>query len=334
MLKKVAVVGGIPDPIGGVTTFIRRVIIRERAVRWLFDLYPSASKRLPVEYGGEYYCSRRKLLTILRLWFFCLSGRADVIHFNFSTPRSLILLLLLPKRGTRWALTLHHGDLGDEVKPWVKWVLSSRVDFILALNERHSNWYSGVVSIDKIIQSSSYVPPQQPKPSIEVSTMVSDLKSKFKNIFVCSGFPARIYNHLLAIELMREHKDSVLVCCLYGCGPLRNEIKKSAGLVGNAIVVESLNEDDFNYLLSRSDLYLRLNTEDSFGIAVADAVNFGVKVVATKVCKRYPGAVLISDLPTLDEVGEAVSSILSADIVSSSSSSGSGGLQFSYGFSR
>lgn len=310
MVNKVAIVGGVPDPIGGVTSFIKRVVAKERAVRWLFDLYPSSNKRVPVEFEGRFYCNKIKFLTVLRLWFFCLVGRADVIHFNFSTPRSLILLLVLPKCNVRWALTLHHGYLDAEVDFWVRWVLSRKVDFALALNDRQSKWYVNFIPENKVVHSSSYVLPREAVPSLEVLSFLESVRSRFRHIFVCSGYPTSIYNHLLAIQLMQGRNDSVLLCCLYGEGSLLDEIKIRAQEAGNVIILEFLEEGDFNYLLSRSDMYLRLNTEDSFGIAVADAVNFGVKVVATDVCARYPGACLVS----VDENVISLSSVIDREL--------------------
>ncbi|MGV8261144.1 hypothetical protein, partial [Pseudomonas aeruginosa] len=46
----------------------------------------------------------------------------------------------------------------------------------------------------------------------------------------------------------------------------------------------------FNHALSRASVYLRPTSKDSFGVAVADAVELGVPGVASDVCKRYPGA--------------------------------------------
>ncbi len=292
-ISNIAVVGGIPAPIGGVTTFIRRVVRKEKNVGFLFDLYPSEHKSVPSEFSGKYIYSDKKIITLLKLFFFCLAKKDIIIHFNFSTPRALLLMLLLPKRGACWALTLHHGDLGNYIKPWIKWVLMHRVDIALALNDRHCKWYSRYVVKDKIILSSSYVQPSLPQPKLEYVRLLDMMFAGYKNILVCSGYPREIYNHALAINLMRDRPNDVLFCCLYGEGAIRKDLVTMAEELKNVIILDSLSEDEFNYLLSRADLYLRLNSEDSFGIAIADAINFGVNVLATDVCPRYPGAQLM-----------------------------------------
>ncbi|MEQ1545159.1 hypothetical protein [Methyloglobulus sp.] len=221
-------------------------------------------------------------------------------------------MAILPKGKSKWLLTLHHGNLGDHVPIWIIWVLRLKVDFVLALNDRHFKWYSHILAIDRIKLSSPYVPPMPPAPTPEFVIKISRLIAGFEKIFVCSGYPTAIYNHLMAIELMQYRTEDLLICCLYGNGELIEEIRRKASLFSNVIICESLSEDDFNYLLSTADLYLRLNSEDSFGIAVADAINLGTTAMATDVCYRYPGTNLIN---VSDSESELLSKI--ADIFNS-----------------
>lgn len=316
MHKSIAVVGGVPNPIGGVTTFVRRLIVREQGVTHLFDLYPSGVKMVPNAFVGNFICHSRKLLTVLRLFIFCLQGKVSVLHFNFSTPRSLLLLAVLPKINAKWFLMLHHGDLEGGINPFVKWVLSSRVDAVLCLNARQAAWYSRFVEAEKIKMANSYVEPFAVNPDFEFVQRVSGIVRSAKKVIVCSGYPTEIYNHLMAISVMGERQEDVLLCCLYGPGGLREQIVSHACRFKNVHIMESLSEDNFNYLLSIADLYLRVNTEDSFGIAVADAINFGVRVIATAVCERYAGCFLISSAPTFEEVLGAVKDVLDGDGVS------------------
>jgi len=307
----VAIVGGIPNPIGGVTTFIRRVIRREQCVTHLFDIYPSDFKSIPNEYGGKYICKKNKLFTMSQLWLFLLAGRVDMVHFNFSTPRALFFLLLLPKRKVKWLLTLHHGDLGKGTTVWGRWVLSRKVDYVLSLNDRQSQWYAFSVPPGKILPSTSYVPPSPPCPSPEFVASFSTLKCGYQRVFVCSGYPKALYNHLLIMEVMRFFPDSVLFCCLYGEGDLKEEIISGASQMNNVVLFDELDEEDFNYLLSGADLYFRITSEDSFGIAVADSLVFGGGCISSDVCPRYPGATLVSPFCSLMQLKEAVESVFS-----------------------
>lgn len=307
---RIAIVGGIPNPIGGVTTFISRLISTEKSIKFLFDLYPSKTKRLPRTYSDSYICSRYKALTLAKLFLFCTRARVDVVHFNFSSPRSFLLLLFLPKRSSvKWYITLHHGDLGQPIS-FTRILVARKLDGFLSLNPRQEAWYKKSFPRVTVINSSSYVKPSPPLPSTFISSEIASLKANYKRLFVCSGYPKEIYNHLLTIELMSFFPNDVLVCCLYGTGELDEAIVNASQCHNNVFIVRSLSEDDFNFTLLSADLYLRLNTEDSFGIAVADAINFETLCVCTDVCPRYPGAFLVSLPLSLEDVASAINSAL------------------------
>lgn len=290
-MNDIVVVGGVPNPIGGVTTFIRRLLRHEKKIGVLFDLYPAEIKDVPLDYLGSYVCSRWKVVAIFKLYFFLATNKDCKVHFNFSTPRSLMLLRFIPKRGGCWALTLHHGDLGL-MEPWMTKVLLKKVNIALPLNDAQYNWYSMCFKSEKIVRSSSYLPAGEPNSNPRLIDMMQGYKKKYNRIIMCSGYPTRIYNHNLAFELMKLRPDDLLICCLYGPGDLRSELV-ALSMGRNIVIKDSLDEESFNCLLKLSDIYLRLNSKDSFGIAVADAINYGVSVIATDVCARYPGAIIV-----------------------------------------
>ncbi|UZE07938.1 glycosyltransferase [Pseudomonas corrugata] len=311
-MKEIVVVGGLPSPIGGVTTFISRLVRVDNSVGVLFDLYPSRNKQLPEDYVGDYIYSKFKFITLLKLFLFSAVRREINVHFNFSTPRSLILLKWLPKRRSTWALTLHHGDLG-EAAPWMVDVFKKKVDVALPLNLTQERWYSNL-NAKKIVCSSSYLPASKPRCDYELQAEIGNYKARYERILVCSGYPTKIYNHEKAFQLMSKRPKDLLICCIYGPGELRNRLKAMAH-GQNIVVKDSLSEERFNYLLNASDLYIRLNSEDSFGIAVADAINFGVRVVATDVCIRYPGAVTVSSEVQISDLNNIVQRTLDSPIV-------------------
>src|SRR5690606_9683195 len=85
------------------------------------------------------------------------------LFFNFSTPRALLLFLMVPKVvGTRWILMLHHGDLsapGLVLRQIVRLMLS-RFDRIQSLSEKQAIFYrSSGVSKKRIVAASSYCEP-------------------------------------------------------------------------------------------------------------------------------------------------------------------------------
>ncbi|WP_394242062.1 glycosyltransferase [Halopseudomonas laoshanensis] len=295
-MKKVAVVGGIPQPVGGVTTFLRRVLVNEDAVTHFFDMYPGRQKDVPSEYKGKYICCKLKLFTWLNLLFFLLLPGEKVVHFNFSTPRALLVLGGLPKCGKKWILMLHHGSLDSGSLGGLSgWIIKRKMDIVIAMNESQLTWYSKFLSRERIKTMSSYSRPASPDmgKDLLVSLKLSEARASYNKVIVCSGYPTAIYRHLLAIELMDIRVDDFLFCCIYGDGADLSKIEVMAAARDNVMLCKGLNESQFSALLMGSDLYLRLNQKDSFGIAVGDAINFGVPCVATNVCRRYRGAVLV-----------------------------------------
>jgi glycosyltransferase involved in cell wall biosynthesis len=117
-----------------------------------------------------------------------------------------------------------------------------------------------------------------------------DLYFSAKPTFVASGYPTNLYNLEWCIRFVSEREEYQLALFVYGDGSEKTEIQKQQRKFKNIRVYWDEKEENFNYALSKAKCYLRPNMKDSFGIAVADAVNYGVPVLASDVCPRYQGA--------------------------------------------
>jgi glycosyltransferase involved in cell wall biosynthesis len=88
--------------------------------------------------------------------------------------------------------------------------------------------------------------------------------------------------------------------CIYGESNLSNKenlsnkIEKLVMSYSWAKLYSHLDSNEFNEVLHSSSLYLRMNSEDSFGLVVAEAIEAGLDVIATNVCTRHQGAYLLS----------------------------------------
>lgn len=297
MLNKVVVIGAIPEPIGGVSEFVYRLACKDKGERIsrIVDLYPENNKkRLPP--GVSHLVGPRGMFRFPWLWGVLLFSRCGVLHFNFSSTRILFLFLLFPKRiGVKWFLTLHNGSLKKpKILPyWLFRFVLSRFTLIFSLSEVQYKFYlrSGVDE-NKIRKGSSYI---FLKEESEVDDVVyrrwKNKAEKFRVNYVASGYATAIYNHIWSLEKLSTMKDCSLSLFLYGDRDqaVWNEIQKYSSFE-NIEIFWKVDGSTFNKILSEADVYLRPNSVDSFGIAVADAVNFGVKVIASDVCERYPGA--------------------------------------------
>ncbi len=297
-MHKIMVVGGLPEPVGGVTNFIYRMA-NVNMISKVVDLYPSSNKNIPANFHGEVFLFKSFFTFILK-WIFCkrFLRNIELIHFNFSTPRSLLLPFFIPKKGCKFALMLHHGELVSYAPSFLVKMLIGKFDKIYFLSEKQADFYKeNGVDKSRLIKKTSYIPSPQPDLNLvdaDVKEIVKLIKEKGKYC-VIGGYCTEIYNHHWVVDLFSSlEQERDLLVFLYG--DLNNEYFSIIQNIvsNNPRITLFLNRsaDSFNYALSFADIYLRPNSKDSFGIAVADAVSFGTKVLASDVCKRYPGAYL------------------------------------------
>lgn len=286
--KETIIIGGIPNPIGGVTTFLSRLIkAYSQYVVMLLDLYPSEDKKIPKNFSGHYKLAKNKIVAIFLVFLAQLKYRNKDFFFNFSSGNSLVFFIFLPKINNEWSLMLHHGHLSSKLPRFIIKIILMRFDRIYALNQRQEEFYRGFKSDLNIIQETSYVPATLEEiENVEKEVLLDKINQGYK-ILVGSGFPRPLYQHHLLIDLVSRNENLFLFLFLYGEGELKDELLNLNH--PRIVVFLDKDEDIFNFYLSKSSLYLRPTLEDSFGIACADAVEFGIPVIASNVCKRYSG---------------------------------------------
>jgi len=291
----IVIVGGIPEPIGGVTTFVSRILCSDERIKVLVDFYYSKRKVLPECYKEKFINNKLKIINLLYVFFLALN-KNNFIHLNFSSTRSLLLLSILPGFNKNLVLMLHHGELNSGIPHLILKYILSKFNKVIAINEKQERFYQKFISPNNIIKMSSYYPPK----SISKNTL-EQFNQKYKNIFLenkqialCSGYPRAIYNLTWCIKYFFKNTDKILIVCSYGEGEEFDNISKLIAQQNNIFHFHDLHENEFNYLLYKSNFYIRPTTTDSFGIAVADAINFETVTLATDVCRRYQGSYLFS----------------------------------------
>jgi len=302
--RRFIVVGGVPAPLGGVTTFLRRMLFAETcAIEMLVDIYPGRKEKIGEGIDRKILHLGSRLAFIA--WFIRNARwtKQFAMFFNFSRLGALALVIALPKpRGSHWRLMLHHGELtGGRATRLIARRVLRRMDMVYALSKRQRHVYFALgVPAHRICETKSYCPPIPLPPDPEAERVVSYLRAEFGKVLMMSGLPSPIYNFQMAIDVFASDipSQSCLVICTYGPGPMREKLRAAAQRYRNVIVCEDKGEAFFNTLLRNADTYLRLNSRDSFGIAVADAVVMGVPAIATDVCERFPGATIVN----LDEI--------------------------------
>jgi hypothetical protein len=292
-------VGGLPRPIGGVTTFLRRLFVHQsEAIDLFLDIYPGQKEQLPRDLKSKV----RNLRGLGGLvWWWLFNGhktRRKIVFFNFSQPRAFYLLWLLPKRAnSSWHIMLHHGRLSttSRVASFIFTRTLKKFDVVYSLSQQQSEFFNEFIASQTVLHKvKSYCSPIDFEPDLDALRRIAEIRRTFDKIIVMSGYPLEIYNFDLGIKklLMAEKSNVCIAIFLYGPGPLRPYLHSQA-LNPRILIFEDKTETYFNTFLSKSNSLWRLNSIDSFGIVVADAVNYGLDVIATDVCERYPGAITV-----------------------------------------
>lgn len=295
------VVGGVPSPIGGVTTFVRRYSCnRDNAVKKIIDFYPGKKDPLPLHCQDKHKVVSGVVGLVLWFLFSRHSCSEKHVFFNFSTPRACLIFLALPKRRCeQWSLMLHHGKLSLE-SSFQKILIKSaikKIDKIRHISENQKIFYKSLGVSDKNLAiDTSYCPPLDHVDDNAALKKILELRRTFQSLTLISGFPTKLYNIRKAIEafMTMNAEDDALCIFIYGPGELREEFHYLTKNADNIIIFDGFNETYFNTFLKNSDLFLRLTEVESVGIAVWDANFWRVKILASDVCPRPESSHLVN----------------------------------------
>ena len=305
--SEITIVGGLPEPVGGVTNFVFRFSVHFKSrIKTVIDLYPSMTKW---EVAGvqRFIRPRSKCASMFWLLHRILSCDSGILYFNFSSPRSFFLLFFLPKRkGVKWALTLHHGELSNSIEKssfFLRLVTRKaliRIERVGHIGGKQREFYKEFgVDENRLYSVVTYLPYVDGGPTNDgvqhaaVRQRLEGLRGRVSKLVVASGYPTSIYRHDWVLRYFEEFSgDAGLVMCLYGADSdgLLEDYKTWAATLPNVMVVETLSPHQFQELLRRADIYVRPTLTDSYGVAVAEALACGLIVIASDACERAPGA--------------------------------------------
>lgn len=303
------IIGGIPAPIGGVTTYLRRMLHRDSASIDLFiDFYPAQKEAIREDCQDKVLQLGGKAALIAWFWKNRAAQKGKEIFLNFSTPRALILTLFLPKfKGTHWCLLLHHGDLFVNSPFLMKIVRFAllRFDEIRSLSEQQTQFYSSqLLKNSPIVPHTNYCAPFDHVDDIEAAAAFSLIKSEYDKLLIMSGFPTVLYNLERGIEIVNKlnRRDCALCIFIYGKGDCRRRLKAFADQYPWLFVFDSKTERFFNTFLRQCDLLLRFTEIESFGISVWDASFWERRIVASDACRRPSEAHVVNLSKCSDEI--------------------------------
>lgn len=303
----ITVLGGVPKPVGGVTTFIHRLCCKKRQqIDSVVDLYPSGTK---VAIEGVKVRVRPQSLLRSAMWLplVFMNLGSEIYFFNFSTPRGVLLTMLLPKkRGSVWLLLLHHGDLEGWKMPigtrWIYRTLMKRFDRIGYIgNRQRIHFISHGIDESTLYPLTTYLPyntsleEDEGEDCMGIEETLARLRARYDKIFVISGYPSSIYRYEWVHEYFENYKGSArcaVLFCVYGV-PVESVLPKLKAIVSqheHYYLFKDLGPAQFQRVLKSSDVYLRPTSVDSYGVAVAEAIALGLLAIASDACERHKGA--------------------------------------------
>lgn len=87
--RNITVIGGLPEPVGGVTAFVSR-LAENNMVSEVIDIYPSPRKHVPSGFKGD-TVFRKGFSGFLSYYFVNYRHWAGrLLHFNFSTAKAIV----------------------------------------------------------------------------------------------------------------------------------------------------------------------------------------------------------------------------------------------------
>lgn len=319
MMRDVIIFGPTPEPNGGVSSYIKDVsLLNDEYIASIVDIY--RGRKLSSK-GTIYRPTGGVALRIVKSFLYISKRAEKKLYLNFSTFRSLIISILFSISTKRIYITFHNGRIGN-----VSWLVRL---FIFFLNRRSAKFValsdvqveilkgSGAKNIVKmdLYQDASIQPMEE-----RLDIFVRKIKTKKEIIFMISGYPTQIYQHVQFIQSFLKWRsighDACLLCCLYGddSDGILKDIRGLCAQNENIKLYEGLAQKEFKELLEASDVYVRSNTIDSYGIVVKEALECGKLVFASSVCRRTPGAYIFPSC-RIEDVFCAIDSIFNGEPV-------------------
>lgn len=302
-IRKVYFYGRFPakNEVGGVTTFTYDVAnTMNKKTTYFIDMWNTAKKIVPNNVGYS-VINRKSILGILKIFF--LMMRPKTTHFfNFSNSFVVIFFCFLPKfYAQKWVVIFHNGEQEKSYTNRGKFLKLlfrigiNRFDRIGYISELQNKFFTKVYK-GKLMKISPLI-----KTDRNIKNIKDNKNSRF--IILLSGFPSDIYRLLETLDIIKDVNSKGIKIyvniCIYGeanLSPIENltdEIERFAKENSWVNLFSHIDRDAFFSVMLNSSIYLRMNSEDSFGLVVAEAIQHGIPVIATNVCERYPGTHLI-----------------------------------------
>jgi glycosyltransferase involved in cell wall biosynthesis len=318
----VALIGPYPPPHGGVSVHIRRALGRllESGVRARVYCQPLPASRRSAQ------VSPARVRFSWRFWLPEHGWRcdADILHFHDGWHWSPAALTMLA-RGRKVVMTFHDQEAGH-----ANWRAASRLEraasrrlmrhprvrWVAVSPEIRRQLVGMGVALERITVLPAYIPPRTDPASPGLPAAVRDFVAAHGPVLSTYGWKLAhdeagvdVYGFDHCLELVGALRAGYprigLVISLPQVADnqyFRRLVARCSELgIGQDVLFVTEPLDEVHLLWQASDLYVRATSSDGDAVAVREALNLGVPVVASDASARPPGVVLFPkrDLPAL-----------------------------------
>jgi glycosyltransferase involved in cell wall biosynthesis len=314
MEPEIILIGGVPEPIGGVTTHVWQLgnMLAMRGLKCtVIDMY-GRKRKVSVDSALNLHVLRGpKILRFIELCALSMLKGGSILHYHLSEGSSFLKgsrLLLASGKRSALICTVHSGNiegyylqLPDGEKRRFKTALN-KMDRIVALSDRIACFLAERISIPdgKIVHSTSFVAPSWSALQLPgLSAAAHKIRSRAFRMITTSGYRQPLYcyeDFVACVEEARKAGDVQGVIVTYGQNVDHGywaDIQKLIRTKPYIHVLDPMPYDEFLALLKSSDLYLRCTRSDSHALAVSESIALGTPTVATDVCVRQKGTVVV-----------------------------------------
>jgi glycosyltransferase involved in cell wall biosynthesis len=291
---KYTIVGGLPEPSGGVTIFngdlVELIVARGHSVV-VYDQNPGKKQSRFDKIELRVWSGQTKWMFHLWVLFTIVSTNADRYILHTSKISGLLRLLIPLILKKHCSVFFHNGNIINEsgfyfAKVLFRWLINLVDKSYVMSASQYDQLRSLGYSVGKIEKIKPVI-----KPSVARDRNIIPLVDR-PLVFMACGHEERCYRYEFIIKFAQGIPDSCVQLYLYGTKTDPAYLTELQLLDVNKClnIYRNKSREEFITALGMARLFARPNNVDSFGVSVLDALQAGTPVVASDICERPTGA--------------------------------------------
>jgi glycosyltransferase involved in cell wall biosynthesis len=312
--KNITIIGSYPPPYGGCSVHVQRLYneLKKRNEVSVINFYSNNSN------ADTNIISRGGIVGLIKAFIFLASHRNDLIHIHVSSMNRFIyighLLLFFTNNDSKKILTIHSGSfirfhkrLSSLKKKYFANTVLKKFDTVITVNLEQKIYINSIIDQEINIEVIPAFLPPVTVANKSIENKFLNIRENNKLILVTSGYCLEYYGFHLVIQAVKKlirtyNNDLCLVSCFYNDYDLNYLETIESETLNNSdfVVYKDLSPEEFSFLLSLSDIYIRATDRDGDAVAIREAEYHGLEVIASDVVKRPEGVMLFKNLDAND----------------------------------